>query len=105
MLDRRLAEGVQRAEVVTHRRDVGPGSIRELSERHAVLAAFGDQVERRVQKPAPRPQTRLVTLVHSHGLHTHYSIRRLKTCQLHDTNGGDIGRLLTSRREEVSRAL
>ena len=46
VLDRGVAERIQRAEVVAHRRNVGLGGIRELSERDPLLAAFSELVER-----------------------------------------------------------
>ena len=82
VLERLIAERIQRAEVVAHRRDVGLGSVRELSERDAVLAAFGEHVQRHVHQAGPRPQTGHTTLVHPRRCHQTYSIRPRGTCKL-----------------------
>ncbi len=67
--------------MVAHRRDIGLSSIRQLSETHAILAAFSEQVQRSVHQSRPRPQTGLATLVHPRRFHATYSSRRLKTGQ------------------------
>src|SRR5947199_4621544 len=67
--------------MVAHRRDVGPSSLRQLAERHAIFAAFSDPFQRGVQQPGPRPQTGLATLVRSRSFHATYSIICLKSGQ------------------------
>ena len=64
MLDRRVTERLQRAEVVAHRRDVGLSGIGQLPESHAFLAALGEQVQRGIHQSRPRPQTGFATLIH-----------------------------------------
>ena len=49
VLDRRITERFQRAEVVAHRCDVRFSGIRQLAEGDAVFAPFGEQIQRRIQ--------------------------------------------------------
>ena len=72
ILDRSVAERLQRAEVVAHRRDIGLGGTRQLAESDAILAAFREQVQRSVQEARPCAQTGLATLVRSRRFHIDY---------------------------------
>jgi hypothetical protein len=53
VFDRRVAQRFQGAEVVAHSRDVGVRSIGHLSERHTLLAVFGNQVQRGIHQSSP----------------------------------------------------
>jgi hypothetical protein len=69
VLDRRIAERLQRPEVVADRRDIGPGGLRELAQHHAALPALGEQVQRGIQKPRTGPHAGLATLIGSRRFH------------------------------------
>ena len=82
IFDRGVTQRFQRAEVVAHGSDVGVCGIRQLAEGHALLAALGDQVQRRIHESRSRPQAGRATLVGPCRFHRRaYSNRCLNTSQ------------------------
>ena len=53
MLDDRLAQAGLRPEVVDHERGRHLGPLGDLSHRHGVLAALGEELERGIAHPRP----------------------------------------------------
>ena len=59
MLDGRVTKSLQRPEVVAHRRDVAFGGVRDLPERHAILAPLREEFQGGHQETVPRTLTDL----------------------------------------------
>jgi hypothetical protein len=61
VLDGRITQRLQRPEVVAHGRNVGPGVLRYLPQRHALLTPLREQLQGGRKKAVPRTLTGLAT--------------------------------------------